>query len=1298
MSEALALVLSGDGIGPLVAGGKGSALDRLIQLNARVPATGVITTAAYLAFRRDPTIAAFVDELRGSEVPDPSEHEAHRAEVDEVFLSAPLPHDVVVAVDGLVASVSGGGTVAVRSSATAEDLESASFAGQYESYLDVDSAGVHDALRLVWASLWYPAPRAYRRFRSIDETDLTMAVVVMRMLDPSHAGVLFTVDPGANTNAVRLEIVEGLGEQLVSGERTPEAHVIDRDGIVEAFGAISAPLADLAREAMRLERELGSPQDIEFAVHGGELFLVQARPITTTVGDVRSDDGFDFSCGNDKTYTTAGIAEMLPGVLGPLSWGVNSWLVENGFRYLFDLLGGGAEVLTHEHALIGRFRGRAALNLDAMRAAAGSVPGGSPEELEQQYFGEAVPSAETNRRCDEASERAGKGNAMQGVRVLRARRKAAEESEVVIQAVEHLITTEPDLTAFADAELMAYWNRLLHLAQRVVAVEVAVAAMASASYRSVEVFLSRYMDSAAASQAVQEVTSTDAADKRSRVALAVDPIVAQIEANDSLRGAVAEDWDETSRRLATTDAGRVLLEELSVTLRKAGSTGLFAGPTWDEVPQLAWMTIYQQLVHPSTTGAAAQRRTKRRALEEMLTSDPKWRWTRFVSGQLMDVRRKFLHREASDAAEFLQRREHTKAAVLILGGAVRRCHLEMGRRLLEQGRLETVADVEMLGVGEIGMLVGGTGPTLEEIARRRRRNVEADQGAALPLVWTGQPPEPTARVATGERFEGWSASPGRYEGRARVVHSAATSGLRRGEILVAATTDASWAPLFMAAGAVVVEQGGPLSHAAIVARELGMPAVANVPGLIARLERDGGDHQVVVDGTSGVVTIVGSEPDDDQTPRPSSEGPTSGPFDGPPRAPSPGLDETGGRQPTSPPPTGSRPTGPAAVVGYAPTRLPAHKWDETSPNFNVFVAGLMGAGALMSVLVGLTESISSTSGRARLSRRASPIAQMMAEGVTQGYDEVASSPTGLRPRRHYGLAAAAAGVLALFLALTSSDAYFSENGSVVGWALSLSGAVTVFAIAVAAAVTAARWPAVPSIVRRLAPGYPPRHRSRWVSLSRPARIAVIAMVGAVAVGAILVIVAESWVLKLDERLYFDWLEAGSDVDRWGPDWLNRLGQPVPAIVIAVAVSLMTLRCRIVAIAYPLAIVVGGLVNVTLSWITHRLRPPSSTHAGEFTSYPGGHSIQLPLLLLILPLAAYVVSERVWVRNLTGFLAAGVWAIAWLDTIRTGGHWPIDQLAGLLIAASLLVVVYSLARDVHQHESCDDCALAPEAPR
>jgi pyruvate,water dikinase len=1272
MTAALGVRLSGEGLAPSLVGSKGAALDRLVGLAAPVPPTGVVTTESYRTFVSQPVISTFLDTLRSTPVPPPADHAAARAHVDEVFLSVPLPSTIADAVDRLVVDVAGEERVAVRSSATAEDLGQASFAGQYESYLDVEPDDAHDAVRRVWASMWYPSPRSYRWFHGIGEDDLAMAVVVMRMLDPSIAGVMFTVDPGGKPNAVRLEVVEGLGEQLVSGAVTPDAHVLDRDDLEAHFGAIAAPLAGLAREALRLEAALGEPQDIEFAVHHDELFLVQARPITTSSDDTDRNDGFDFSCGIDTTYTTAGVTEMLPGVLPPLLWGVDSWLVENGFRSLFEMLGGGAEELTDGHALIGRFGGRAALNLDAMRAAATSIPGGSPEELEQQYFGAVVKTDEDNRRADQALQRAGASRARQGVRVLRARRRAAQESEIAIQTVHRLVDREPDVTGLDDMELVAYWNRLLHVAQQIVAAEIAVAAMASASYRSVEVFLARYLDAAAASEAAQELTTTDAAQRHARVALGVEPVVAQLKADPRLREAAVQDWNETRSRLERNDRGKALVRQMLTAWRRAGSTGILAGPTWEEAPHLAWMVVYQELVRPDAA-RPAPRAARRVDLERRLTRDATWRAARWATMQVFDVRRRFFRRQTSEAAEFLERRELTKAACLQLGGVLRRCHLEFGRRLVAGNRLEVAADIQYIGIDEVEAIFDGRGPTLQTVARRRRFNREANQSPALPPVWTGLPPAVSGEVV-GERIEGWSASPGRYEGLARVVHSPASTEFVRGEVLVAATTDASWMPLFMAAGAIVVEQGGPLSHAAILARELGVPTVVNVPGLIARLERESGTVQMVVDGTHGVVTFHTDAPDEAQPPTLASASPVAG---------------------TDAPATERERASVGAVhtAGYAPARVPHPRWDDTSTPMNVFVAGLMGAGALMSIIVGLTESVSSTQGRARLRRRAQPIALTTADGAVDGFDAVAASPTGIRDRRDYGIAAAALLVFGAAILARSSDLYFEGSVGSVGWALTATGAVTLLAGGCLAGAAVVAWPDVPIQVRRSAPGYPPNSRSLWSSVPHGARVAIAVMTSLVLVGAVFVAFALDWVLEIDRPIYFEWLHAGRAVDRWGPDWFNEFGRLPFLIVIPVAVFLIAfLRCRVVAIAYPLTIAVGGAIFLTLNWTVHRLRPPFSAHAGQHTSYPGGHSIQVALILLSLPLVVWLLTRNRVARVVGTIIPVGVWAITEIDTIRTGGHWPIDQTAGLLIAACLLTILYSVALDAIRHESCHGAPL------
>ena len=276
----------------------------------RVPDTGVVTADAYRAVVAQPGPARLLAEMA-----DEREHGAD--EIDRVFRETSPPAAVRSALVALGQAIASGHRLAVRSSATVEDLAHSSFAGLYRSVLDVDaedSDALVEAVLSVFASLWHPQARTYRSALGIDDHDVAMAVVLMRMIPAERAGVAFTVDPGDESGRARIEAVDGLAETLVSGERTPDAWLLDPLGEQpDTPPEIRAAL----REAARIESLAGSPQDVEWAWADGTLWVVQARPITTTERD--DGDGFDSPDG-DADLTTAGIDEMLPGVLPPLLW------------------------------------------------------------------------------------------------------------------------------------------------------------------------------------------------------------------------------------------------------------------------------------------------------------------------------------------------------------------------------------------------------------------------------------------------------------------------------------------------------------------------------------------------------------------------------------------------------------------------------------------------------------------------------------------------------------------------------------------------------------------------------------------------------------------------------------------------------------------------------------------------------------------------------------------------------------------------------------------------------------------
>jgi phosphohistidine swiveling domain-containing protein len=1227
--------LSGTGAPVADVGGKAESLDRMIALDMPVPECGVVTSAGYREFVGAPELRALLAELMSSPVPAPAEHDAARAAVDDAFLRAPMPDRLAAEIEDLARAVGGGGDLAIRSSATAEDMEGASFAGQYRSFLGVPPEGIADAVRLTWASLWHPAPRAYRRFRSLDERDLAMGVILMAMLDPSEAGVLFTVDPGGVEDALRVELVAGLGEALVSGATTPEVMVLPRDDAASTLAGRSPPLGELVSRALAVEAATGVAQDIEWAIENGRLVMLQARPITTVGAHDRPPDPFDSEAQADTAYTTSGIAEMVPGVLSPRVWELNSWALEEALRRLFDRLGAAMGDLSQPRALLARLGGRAALDLDAMRAAVRSVPGGSSEELEREYFGRvldegAPPSAP------------GRGGAvLQAARVARVRLTVVREAAVVTAAARRLAGVEPTLRDLSDGELLGYRTRLVHLATRTMAAEVAVAALATAAHRSVERRLERYLDATEAASLARQVTRHGGGSTPLTEALGD---VWSALATDGALGPIAEesDWQVAERFLADSEAGRRVLDRLHAAIRAVGSAAVCGGSTWAEQPSSAWEALVA-LDHGANAPDSASGEP---------TSPPPGASAGLPGGRQT-------RRDADAAGHLLGRREQTKGAVLQVGGLVWRADRELGRRLTERGRLEAVDDVDVLVAAELRMLTSGVegsgGPTLADIAGRRRRLDEQALEEPLPALFQGRPSRARHRAVLGERFAGWSASPGRFEGPARIVHSAAGSGLQRGEVLVATRTDASWAPLFLLAGAVVVEEGGPLSHAAIVARELGVPAVLNVPGIVDRLEREAGEVTLTVDGELGEVVIHragGSRRSGLETGTSSS-------------SPDAGAGGGAGIVPLPDPPD-------APEVG----------------RLGVFVTGLIGAGALVSGLMSLTQALGGRGAQRRIQRHADGTSTKLVDAVVGGFEAGAASPAGLPARRTLGRWS-----LGLLLVAVALGVHGMAQGGVGNpWApfwraVSLATAAEALLVVVVLAVGAARWPRVPLVLRGLRP--PDGRMRRFVDEALGARERAVAAwaLGLAAVLALLVRLDELVVGQVDRWIY-EGLDAGVNADRIGPEWIDVLGSSEVMIPVALLAALAVARCRPLAYALPTMVAVAGSLHLGLGQLVPRDRPALGESAGQVDSFPGGFVLEVTLVLGVLPLAVAVLTRRParWSR----IPSVALLAVLIADGTLRGAHWPSDNLAALAIGTAFLVVVHGVARAPHLHERCRDC--------
>ncbi|MEL6890956.1 MAG: PEP/pyruvate-binding domain-containing protein [Actinomycetota bacterium] len=820
---------------PGMLGGKGANLAVMLRAGLPVPETAVITTSAFRRAVDQPALRTLLGQLRN----DPARADISDDAIDDAFLAVGLPdalrRDALDARSSIAADL----PVVVRSSATTEDLGGASFAGQYASFVGVEADDeVIDAILRVWASLWHRAPRLYRHVHGYDPSDVAMAVVLQPMIPAERAGVVFTVNPDGPADHLRIEYVDGLGEALVSGAVTPAATVVPRDDIDRLPDETRAA----ARLAMIAEDVFAVPQDVEWADDGERVVLVQSRAITTTSEAVDTDDGFDTEVHAQRRYTTAGIAEMLPGVFPVLTWSTAGYMVEEAFRHTMDTLDALPAELVDGGGFVVRQRGRAALDLGLLADVAESLPGGSASELEQQYFGTALDAVEVTHvpRLERIRH---------DVRVLASGQHARRDQAMTTVAIQTVLDTEVDPTELDDREALALRARLLDLGVRSTAAEFNVAAAAAAAFRRLGDILGQYLgDDAATSwarRATRHIGPTE-------TMAAVASLGAEISA---IGGAVTRHDAWSMARRTLIELGRQeLADAIDVHRRRAGCQRVVGGATWDEQPDRYW-----HLVRDAPDLARDRAIDDDVAdLERELVSLPGWTRRRWLTGQVVDIRRQLVRRLIQNTVDLLERREAAKSALLSLGGRIRRLDLELGERLTRRGLLLRADDVVHLQPIELAdAILQGHAVGLDEVLRRRRCVERWRSDDELPLRFTGRPTARPAPVPTGDHLQGWGASPGRHSGPIRHLIEPDETLVEPGDVVVAVRTDASWSPVFLRAAAVIVEQGGPLSHAAIVARELGLPAVVNVPGVVAWLRDESG--LVTVDGDHGMVYLDRAE-------------------------------------------------------------------------------------------------------------------------------------------------------------------------------------------------------------------------------------------------------------------------------------------------------------------------------------------------------------------------------------------------------------------------------------------------------
>ena len=881
-------------------GGKGANLARLVAAGLPVPPGFCVTTAVYDALADTPDVQAAIESL---ETLDPAETEAiaeQSAAVRTALRQRELPDHVRTAVVDALETLDAD-AYAVRSSATAEDLPTASFAGQHETFLGVPGAQILDRIRDCLASLFTDRAVAYRLRNDIPHGEVAMAVVVQSMVDASVAGVLFTADPiSGNRHVASVDANYGLGDTVVAGEVSPDnARVDRRTGAVLEYevgekqhvlrsrgGTDGTELAELSAERrasralsdaqLRTLVDLGAnvedlfdaPQDVEWALVDGEFVLLQSRPITSLFplpSPSPDDDRL-------HVYFSFGHAQAMADALPPLVvdwWRAlfdrtatrvrghdreRAWAVEAGHRVFVDLT---------PLVLLGPLQRRLPTVLGGVNEPASA----GLEDLLARRSAEFTPRGrlETARVVGGVVRRWGPSVASRLPQLLGrfARLFSAEppdprDEQARLEALGEDLAAQiraPDSQvervqiAFEAFDLPRVLGRLLPL----------VGPLLVGALLSQRALHRLFPDAEADVEAVGKGLDGDLV---TRMNQRLGDLADVAREHPEVRTAVRE--AASLAAIADVAGGDAFLAEFEAFLDEFGhraSSEIDLGrPRWRDDPATLLRTVRSDLVRAE---AGAHREHLGRLEREAEAAAARLE-RRASRGPLGPIRRRVVRRLIRAYRGGFQFREYPKQGVAHLFTAVHDELAAAGETLAADGRLARPDDVWYLHETEL-LAALEEGVSIDVDVEARRRAYERDAKRTAPPLLTSEGETPTAQSATAadsDTLTGTAVSSGVVEGPARVIRDPAGESLEKGEILVAPSTDPGWTPLFLNAAGLVMEVGGRMTHGALVAREYGIPAVVSVGNATERIQT--GDR-VRVDGAAGTVELLDRAETGDET-------------------------------------------------------------------------------------------------------------------------------------------------------------------------------------------------------------------------------------------------------------------------------------------------------------------------------------------------------------------------------------------------------------------------------------------------
>jgi phosphoenolpyruvate synthase/pyruvate phosphate dikinase len=849
-------------------GGKGAHLGELARIEGvRVPAGFCVTTDA---FRRVMSTVPWADRRldRLSRL-DPDDREAIRtlsAEIRRAIEGTAIPDDLAAAITRSVAELGGQAAYAVRSSATAEDLPTASFAGQQDTYLNVlGPAAVLQHVRRCWASLFTERAVTYRLRGGFDHRRVQMAVVVQRMVFPQAAGILFTADPvTSNRKVVSIEASFGLGEALVSGLVNADVYQV-RDGAVavKSVGAkklaihaapaggtrelpvepenqeqpalTDAQIVRLAQLGRHIEAHFGQPQDIEWCLAGNEFHIVQSRPITTLFPVPATGDQ------GNHVYISVGHQQMMTDAMKPL--GLSFWqlttprpMAEAGGRLFVDVT--------------------QVLGSPASRAGLLDVAGRSDPLL-----GDALRTVVERGDFIPALPDGGRAEMPPGSEPASIETDAAIVTGLIDRSRAAIATLKRDIRGKSGVPLADFILANIQELRRFMfdpqSLAVILAGM-QATWRLNERVQEWLGEKNAADTLTQSVPGNVTAEMGLALLDVADVIRPHPDVVEFLRHVKDENFLDELPALA---GGREARDAIQAYLDKYGMRCVgeidITRPRWGERPATLLPMILAN-VKNAEPGAGERRFEQGRQQAAHKEQELLARLRALPDGEGPDGEPK-----AEEAKRLIDRirtftgyREYPKYHMVSCYFVYKQALLNDAERLVQAGVLGEREDIFYLRFEEFRDVVAAFQAD-DELIRQRRDAFRSYQALTPPRVLTsdGEVVAGTYRRAgvPAGALTGLPVSAGTVEGRARVILDMAGADFQAGDILVTAYTDPSWTPAFVAIKGLVTEVGGLMTHGAVIAREYGLPAVVGVEQA-TRLIRDG--QRIRVHGTDGYVEIL----------------------------------------------------------------------------------------------------------------------------------------------------------------------------------------------------------------------------------------------------------------------------------------------------------------------------------------------------------------------------------------------------------------------------------------------------------